>query len=93
MKRYPVGDFEPHAYVDAGYRWRQCDLCGRPEAARVHSDTNPEDRIRAHFKGLKKRWDFRRDGLPGIWMLLARQWKRPVRDIKNIVGYHGRHDW
>lgn len=51
------------------------------------------DRIRAQFKGMKKRRDFRDSGLPGIWMHLARQWQRPVREIKNIVGYHGRTDW
>jgi hypothetical protein len=51
------------------------------------------DRIRANFKGAKKRIDYRRDGLGSLWFELAQRYKRPVRAIKNIVGYHGRTDW
>lgn len=46
----------------------------------------PEDRIRAQYRGAKKRIDYRRDGLPTLWLRLARQWKRPVREIKQICG-------
>lgn len=45
----------------------------------------PEDRIRAHYRGLKARWDYRNGSEGSIWMHLARHWKRPIREIKGIV--------
>jgi hypothetical protein len=56
--------------------------------------TTEEDRIRAHYRGLKKRLDPSTGDLGvDVFMRLARQWKRPVAEIKNIVIYHGRTDW
>lgn len=51
-----------------------------------------EDRIIAHYKALKRRVNGG-DMSVNVWMPLARKWHRPVREIKNIVQYHGRTDW
>lgn len=40
-----------------------------------------------HYRALKKRWDFGHDSMGGLFMFMARRWKRPVREIKRIVGY------
>lgn len=59
-------------------------------------DLDAEDRrIRAHYKAAKIsvfRWN-KNGTMSDVWMRLARRWKRPVREIKNIVHYHGRTDW
>ncbi len=47
----------------------------------------PEDRIRAQYRAGKKRLDYRNEGLPTLWLRLAQQWQRPVREIKRICGY------
>lgn len=44
-----------------------------------------ERRIRAQFRAEKKRIDYSNDGLPTLYLRLARQWKRPVQEIKRIV--------
>lgn len=48
--------------------------------------TTTEDRIRAHHRALRKRWDYRTSGLPDLWLFLARYWRRPIREIKAICG-------
>lgn len=50
---------------------------------------SPEERrIWAHYKALKHRLDPRRESLgPNVFMVLARKWKRPVAEIKSVVGY------
>lgn len=53
----------------------------------------PEDRIRAEFKARKARLDYNANGLPVLFMALAKKWERPVTEIKNIVEYRGRTDW
>lgn len=50
----------------------------------------PEDRIRAQYRA-EKRYVTPNGGLPRLWMRLARQWKRPVKEIKAICGYVGSH--
>lgn len=45
----------------------------------------PEDRIRAHYQASRKRWDWRRSSKSALFMMLARHWKRPIREIKQIV--------
>lgn len=45
-----------------------------------------EGRIKAEFRSLKKRWDYRNSGLPTLWLFLARKHKRPVQEIKRICG-------
>lgn len=63
------------------------------------TDPEAEDRrIRAHFKSLKRsygrdEWDGGRNSMATVFMALARHWRRPIREIKNIVAYHGRTDW
>jgi hypothetical protein len=48
--------------------------------------TTIEDRIKAQFRERKKRLDYRNgSALPWLYLALARQWKRPVREIKQIV--------
>ena len=44
-----------------------------------------EDRIRLHYRAVKRRWG--RDlGSKGVMFLhLAKWWKRPVREIKKII--------
>jgi len=62
------------------------------------SSVREEDRIRRHFKSLKAaygrdEWDGGRNSLTTVFMHLARRWKRPIYEIKNILGVHGRTDW
>lgn len=45
-----------------------------------------DDRIRAHYKGLKVTWGYRNGDPRGtIWMHLAQHWKVPIRQLKLIV--------
>lgn len=46
----------------------------------------PETRIRAQYLALKAAY-YADDNLAELWMRLARQWKRPIREIKLICGY------
>ena len=48
-----------------------------------------EDRIYAHYRGLCKMWDWRNSGKPQLFMLMARTWQMPIRDIKDIVDAKG----
>lgn len=57
-----------------------------------------EDRIRAHYRGLKRsygrdEWDGGRYDIGDCLLALARHYKRPIHEIKNILGLHGRTDW
>ena len=51
-----------------------------------------EDRIRKHYKSLRRSyhgWPYGQDNFSvgqWIWMPLARKWKRPISEIKRIVG-------
>lgn len=49
------------------------------------ADTGDYARLRAQFKSQKKRLDYDVEGLPTLYLRLARQWKRPVKEIKRIV--------
>lgn len=44
-----------------------------------------EQRIKAQFRAERKRLDYRIGGLPALYLRLARQWERPVQEIKRIV--------
>ena len=46
-----------------------------------------EDRIRRQFKSLKKLYYSEDESISAVWVRLARQWNRPIREIKEIVGY------
>ena len=47
--------------------------------------SKPEDRIRRQFRASKG--GYYREGFPisALWLRLARQWRRPIREIKAIV--------
>lgn len=45
----------------------------------------PEDRIRRQYKAARKRIDPRLESVGPLWLQIARQWKRPVQEIKRIV--------
>lgn len=47
----------------------------------------PEDRIRLHYKSLRRQWGKDHMYFPfrDYWFLMARVWKRPVQEIKRIV--------
>lgn len=44
-----------------------------------------EDRIRRHHKALKKAVYRNSDPVSYLWMTLARKWRMPIREIKQIV--------
>lgn len=44
-----------------------------------------ERRIYLHWKSLKDHRDYRREGTDAVWMTLARRWKVPIRDIKEVI--------
>lgn len=44
-----------------------------------------EDRIWRHYKSLRKTSAIEGFGPNWKWLVLARQWKMPVRQIKNII--------
>lgn len=50
----------------------------------------PETRIRLQYKGMRRRHVVHEWGVGWMWLQLARQWKRPVQEIKRIC--HG-PDW
>lgn len=53
------------------------------------SDTmpqTPEDRIRLQYKALRRSRATGEFGTGWMWLRLARQWKRPVQEIKQVVG-------
>lgn len=52
---------------------------------RTRRGSGIEGRISAQFRSMKKRIDYRRDGQPTLWLELARQWGKPVQEIKCIV--------
>lgn len=45
----------------------------------------PEDRIRRHYRAIKRRAGRDLGTKSRIFMHLARWWKRPVQEIKKIV--------
>lgn len=47
----------------------------------------PEIRIRLQYRAMRRSSFVREFGVSSMWMALARQWKRPVREIKRLV--HG----
>lgn len=49
-----------------------------------HRGSGREGRIRAEYRGLKKRWDYRNSGLPALWLFLARKHRMPVQSVKRI---------
>lgn len=51
-----------------------------------------EDRIRKHYKALKKTWDFSASNMGELILHLARRWEMSCADIKLIVGRKTR-DW
>lgn len=60
----------------------------RQEKARVLTDDQLRIRIRKHYLGLKKNIDPSRGSLGvDVWPVLAEHWKKPVQEIKRIVGY------
>jgi len=44
-----------------------------------------EERIRLHYRSLKKRVDYRRESGSVVWMQLARTWKMPIRELKALL--------
>jgi len=46
----------------------------------------PEDRIRLQYKSLRRSGAIGEFGTGWMWLRLARQWKRPVQEIKRVVG-------
>jgi hypothetical protein len=46
----------------------------------------PEDRIRLQYKALRRSRATYEFGTGWMWLRLARQWKRPVQEIKQVVG-------
>lgn len=47
----------------------------------------PEIRIRLQYKAMRRTSWVHEWGVGSLWLALARQWKRPVQEIKRIV--HG----
>lgn len=45
----------------------------------------PEDRIRLQHKAMRRGRFVSEYGVSAMWMSLARQWKRPIQEIKRIV--------
>jgi hypothetical protein len=53
----------------------------------THGGSGDEGRIRAQYRSEVKTWDYRNgDPRGNIWMYLARRWKRPIKEIRRIVG-------
>ena len=44
-----------------------------------------EERIRLHYRSLKKHTDWRRESMGTVWMTLARTWKMPIRELKELL--------
>lgn len=62
-----------------------------PDPGGNRSHTTPEDRIRAQWKARK--FDPRNETVHVVFMQMARTWRRPIAEIRNIIGYRGRTDW
>lgn len=45
----------------------------------------PEDRIRRQYRAKRRTIHLNDYPVSWLWMGLARQWKRPIREIKRIV--------
>lgn len=43
-----------------------------------------ERRIYLHYRALRRRHDYR-NGTYSIWMRLARQWRIPIREVREII--------
>ena len=43
-----------------------------------------ERRIYLHWRSLRRNYDYR-NGAYSIWMRLARQWRMPIREVREIV--------
>lgn len=48
----------------------------------------PEIRIRKQYKKLRRSYWTYEYGIGAMWLTLARQWKRPVQEIKRICQPH-----
>jgi len=44
-----------------------------------------EDRIRRHYRSLKRTRDYRNESPSVVWMTLARTWKTPIRELKELL--------
>lgn len=45
----------------------------------------PEGRIRSQYQAMRRSSLWHEHGVGHLWLSLARQWKRPVQEIKRIV--------
>lgn len=44
-----------------------------------------ENRMLRHYRALKKSTDYRRESVGSVWMQLARTWRMPIREVKDII--------